>query len=690
MITALRSSFVCIAVLAATDLARAGDVLTPHRVAELRSVTSAATSPDGKHVAYTIAAPRKPFVDDDGAPWTELWVLDTESGAVRPFVTGKNDLSNVAWTPDGSALAFLTKRGDDQNTALYLLPFAGGEATRAASLETAIASFSLSPDGKRAALVAPPAEDAARKKEQEKGFKQEIYEEDWKPNRVWIATLFDGQAKPAALAIDGSVTQVKWSPVDDRLLIAKSPTSLVDDEMMKSRVSIVDAASGKELARFDNPGKLGAMAWSADGARIAMQSAADVHDPSAGRLMIASSSGRALVDPLPNYAGDVAAFAWADATHVMYVASQGVWTVFEKIDVTSGEGAKTILPAGGAILSSVSLSKDGQHAAFVAHTPQHPPEVYTMSHGDAGPKRATHCNPWLDSLRLAQQELVKFKARDGLELEGLLVRPLDETKGSRYPLILYVHGGPESHHQNGWLTSYGDPAQVAAAEGFAVFHVNYRGSTGRGVAFAKLSQGDPAGAEFDDLVDGVDALIASGLVDASKVGVTGGSYGGYATGWLSTAYSQRFAAGVMFVGISDKLSKVGTTDIAEEEFLVHALHRPWDAWEFLLTRSPIWYAGKSTTPLLILGGKDDPRVDPGQSRELYRHLKVHGNAPVRLVRYPGEQHGNRKACARLDYTLRCMEWFEHYLKGPGGAPPKWDLDHHEAQAADKLEASASR
>jgi dipeptidyl aminopeptidase/acylaminoacyl peptidase len=256
----------------------------------------------------------------------------------------------------------------------------------------------------------------------------------------------------------------------------------------------------------------------------------------------------------------------------------------------------------------------------------------------------------------------------------VLVRPLEEKKDQHYPLILCVHGGPESHDDGGWQTGYSKPGQIAAAQGIATFYPNYRGSTGRGVAFSELSQGDPAGKEFDDLIDAVDHLISTGLVDKDKVGVTGGSYGGYATAWCSTKFSERFAAGVMFVGISDHVSKVGTTDIADEEYFVHMMKRPWEEWSKLLERSPITYAGQCKTPLLILGGKDDPRVNPGQSRELYRQLKLHGQAPVRLVIYPGEGHGNRKACSRLDYNLRMMEWMVHYLKGPGGAMPPFEID----------------
>jgi len=164
-------------------------------------------------------------------------------------------------------------------------------------------------------------------------------------------------------------------------------------------------------------------------------------------------------------------------------------------------------------------------------------------------------------------------------------------------------------------------------------------------------------------------------VDRSKVGVTGGSYGGYATAWCSTRYSDRFAAGVMFVGISDLVSKAGTTDIPMEEMLVHASRWPWEDWKLMLERSPIFYANKARTPLLILDGKEDPRVHPSQSLVMYRYVKVLSKAPVRLVLYPGEGHGIRFAAHRLDYNLRMIQWMEHYLKGPGGEPPPYEIEY---------------
>ena len=664
-----------LAFLAALAHAEDKPGITPHQVASLRSVSSAAISPDGKEIAYTLSVPRKAGEDDDGPAWTELHLYDVASAKDRTYIGGKADVGSVAWTPDGSGIGFLAKRGDDKFNRLYVIAKDGGEARAAVKTKSAISAYSFAPDGKRVAFVASDPEPENVKKLQDKGFKQEIYEEDWRPDKLWIATLYDEEAAPVALDVKGSLRQVKWNPTNDTLAISVTPTPLVDDEYMRIRVQIVDAATGDMRAKIENPGKLGAFAWSPDGKRVALISAADKHDPSAGRLTIATEGSP--IDVLPNYPGDVVSFAWQDADDILYVAAQGVATAFEKVSIQSGGSPKTLIPTSGPVLQSVSLSKDGKRAAFVASTPENPPELFTMQHGDSSPTRCTNSNPWLADVGLAKQEVVRLKARDGLELEGVLVRPLGEVARKLYPLILCVHGGPEAHDSNGWSTNYSRPGQMAAARGIAVFYPNYRGSTGRGVAFSKLSQGDPAGKEFDDLVDCVDHLVATGLVDKERVGITGGSYGGYATGWCSTRYSDRFAAGVMFVGIGDNISKVGTTDIPDEDYYVHSMARPWENWQFLLERSPIYHAGDCKTPLLILGGKDDPRVNPGQSREMYRHLKLRSKAPVRLVMYPGEQHGNRKAAARLDYNLRMLEWMEHYLVGPGGEPPPHTIDYED-------------
>ncbi len=652
------------------------EVFTPQHIAKIRSVGGGIISPDGAHIAYTLSVPRQPNKDDDGGAWSELHVVDTQ-GQDRPFITGHVNIGSIAWTPDGRGISFLDKRGDDEHKSLYVIPIDGGEARNVLEHETGVGSYSWSPDGKRVAFLARAKKDKAKKKLEKKGFKAEIYEEQGQPKLVWIGTPDDEDAKPESLDLPGSAVRVKWSPVDNRLAVALAPSPRIDDQYMKSKLHIVDADSGDVRTQFDNPGKLGSFTWSPDGKNLAVISAEDLNDPAEGRLMIAPAAGGALRNILPDFAGHVSAVAWQDHDTVMYVAGVGCRTMLGKID-TDSRNKKMLVSTDGPVLAGLSLTRDGMRSATIGQSARHPREVFTMKHGDAGPTRLTDSNPWLDEMRFADQEIVRYKTRDGMEIEGVLIRPLDEKPGTRYPLILYVHGGPEAHVSDAFITRYSNPGQYAAANGFAVFCPNYRGSTGRGVAFSKLGQADYAGGEFNDLVDAVTHLHKTGLIDKDRVGITGGSYGGFATAWGATNLTEHFAAGVMFVGISDHVSKFGTTDIPNEMYLVHSRTWPWDDWDFFRERSPITYTPQARTPLLILHGKNDTRVHPSQSMELYRYLKTLGKVPVRLVFYPGEGHGNRKAAGRLDYSLRMMRWMEHYLKTPAtrtSPPPPHELDY---------------
>jgi dipeptidyl aminopeptidase/acylaminoacyl peptidase len=669
-----RSTSLVLASLAAFACSSRGaepERFTPRHVARIRSVTSAAIAPDGSRVAYVLSIPRRPPAEDDGPAWAELHMVGKD-GASRPFVAGEVNVSEVAWTPDGKSVAFIAKRGKDEHKALYLISAEGGEARRVVAHGSDISAFALAPDGRRVAFLATEPEPKAKEDLKKKGFNQVVFEEDPKPTRVWLARLDDPEAKPKPLDLPGSASELRWSPAGPRLVVALAPTPSVDDNMMKRRLHIVDADKGSVVGRVDNVGKLGKVAWSPDGRNLAYISAADINDPAAGRLMLVPAEGGTPRDRLPDYEGHVADLGWRNAETLLFLGDVGTKAALGVIRI-NGNGSNKPEP-GETVFTSISITPDGNSAAFVGQSPTHLGEVFVAVPNET-PRRLTDSNPWLKDMAFARQEVVRYKARDGLEIEGILIRPLGTPEGTRVPLVLDVHGGPESHIRDGWLTGYSLPGQLLAARGIAVFLPNYRGSTGRGVAFSKLSQGDPAGKEFDDLVDGVDYLVATGLVDKAKVGITGGSYGGYATAWCSTRYTDRFAAGVMFVGISDVISKTGTTDIPEEEYLVHARRRPWENWSGLLERSPIYHAKDAKTPLLILHGKDDPRVFPGQSLELYRFLKVSGKAPVRLVLYPGEGHGNLRAASRLDYNLRMVQWLEHYLKGPGGSPPPSEVDY---------------
>lgn len=646
--------------------------LTPHDVAEMRNVGEAAIAPSGDAIAYTLNVPRPPGDGDDGPAWRELHVL-LGDGASLPFITGEANVRQVGWTPDGAHITFVSKRGDDEHNGLYVIPRRGGEARLAASLPNGVNAYKLCSDGQSLALIGAEKKDDDAEEWADKGFDQNIYEENLQYSRLWIATLGeDGEADvpDEPLALEGSVMAAAWSPGCDRLAVSAARSPLVDDTLMQTRIQVV-GKDGGSVVKIANPGKLGRVEFSPDGKNLAMISAEDLHDPREGRLMVVPADGGELRDLLPGLLGHIQDFAWESNGKLTYLVHEGVEARLGSVGLDGKDSTR--LEPGGPIFTAFDRAASGA-MALVASTPTHPAELFRL---DGTLERKTDSNPWLAERRLAPQEVVRHTARDGLELEGLLVRPLDEKKGQRYPLILVVHGGPEAHHSNDWLTAYHRPAQTGAAQGFAVFYPNYRASTGRGVEFSKLDHGDPAGKQFDDLVDAVDHLVEMGLVDKDKVGITGGSYGGYASAWGATYYSERFAAAVMSVGISEKIAKFGTSDIPNELFLVHERHWPWDDFQMALERSPVYYVKKAKTPILITHGQKDTRVFPGQSMILYRFLKTIGQTPVRLVLYPNEGHGNRNAAARLDFSLRQLRWMRHYLqdKGRDAEPPAWDVDY---------------
>jgi dipeptidyl aminopeptidase/acylaminoacyl peptidase len=659
--------------------------MTSEDVARLSWVDDAAISPDGRSVAYVQVVQRTPFDDEDGPAWQELHVMGPD-GASRPFVTGDVRVGGVSWTRDGAEIAFTARREGDDETGLYLISTAGGEARRVLSHASGVSTYAFSADGSEVAFLAEDEGDGVLDQLAESGFDAVVVEEEDLDGWLWIARRSedgdDGTYGDARrIEVDGHVEDLDWC--GDRLALAVAPTSRIDDVYMQTRLRVLNT-DGETVAQIANPGKLGEIGWSPDCAKLAFISGETINDPSEGRLMVADAATGRTTDLMPDYPGHVLDFAWSGAGEggageLVVLGDEGVESVLYSVSASGGE--PTVLrSAGGGVFEALTLSDDGSRLAMLGESASHPTEVFVAEVGDLGSgsvelRRATTSNPWLAEIDFGRQEAITFEARDGLELEAILIHPVGRSGDTRVPLVVYVHGGPEAHDRNGWLTAYSRPGQVAAGQGMAVVYVNYRGSTGRGVEFSMLSQGRPAREEFDDLVDAVDHLVETGLVDRDRVGITGGSYGGYASAWGATYYSERFAAAVMMVGISNKISKINTSDIPEELYLVHERKRLWDDWRHFLEASPVYHVEKARTPLLIMHGDSDTRVHPSQSLELYRAIKTATDTPVRLVFFPGEGHGNRRSASRYDYNLRMLRWFEHYLMGPGGDKPPARLDY---------------
>lgn len=642
-------------VISSVSSAQSG--LTPEDVAKLKIVTGAAISADGDYAAYTISVPADPYKENRRGR-TELHVLNIETGESMLYYS-TSGVGSVAFRPGHNSITFLTSRDDDETRSLYELPLNGGEAWKLFSHNSNIINYEWAGDGDHIAFT---ANEQLPGTETKLPYSPEIYEENIPDRHAFIANVRNKDQRPYRVQVDGTVYLMQWSPDDSKLAVSAAPTPKVDDFYMFQQVFIVDYATREVVAEIDNEGKIGHIEWSPDGTRLALLAGQDIHDPIDGRILIVSASGGVpqIIDR--DFQGKYEQISWSGENTIHFLASEGVYMSFGTIR-PNGTQKRYIIESSELIPGSFDRSDDNT-TLFTANSASHPNEIYVMGSRDQEPIRMTVTNPWLNDVGLGRQEVVRYTARDNaFEIEGILIYPLNYSEGDPIPIITQVHGGPEAHYSNGWLTSYSMPGQMAAARGYGVFYPNYRGSTGRGIEFVYSSQGGAAAEEFDDIVDGIDYLIERGIADENRIGVTGGSYGGFASGWMSTYYSDRFAASVMFVGVSNNISKWGTSDIPEELYLVHARERIWeDNWDKYLRKSPIYWVERSQTPILILHGAEDTRVHPAQSMELYRHLKVRKpDLPLRLIFYPGEGHGNANSTARYDYSLRMLRWFDTYL-----------------------------
>ena len=656
--------------------------LSPIDVVSLSYVVEVYPSPDGSQIAFTRLSPR--LADAEPGPDNiHLCIVAADGGDVRTLLGGTRRVSGVNWSPDGNSICFLHKGDGDDATQVYSLPMAGGEPTRLTNVERGVSSYSFRPNSpQELAFVSTNETPATDEKATKLGFKQLVYEEQFNNSSLYLYNIESG--KSTQLTTDGHVNSFVWSADGSNIAAAISPRSLVDDTYMFQRMHLVNVDSKSVRSLWQNPGKIGHYDFSPDGNTLAIISAVDVQDPHAGNLFainIANGQANLLTD---GFRGMVHDFQWTSNDRIRACISKGVHNTLATLNTDSGSWAEES-PIGPAFASFKRLAGDGNGYAVAGSTPTHPAEVFTYLRGEW--KRLTNSNPQLGDFALGRQTVETITARDGLKFEGLLMWPAGYEEGKRYPMIIVAHGGPESHFSNGWNTNYSNWGQMAAGKGYFAWYPNYRASTGYGVEFAKADHGDPMGAQFNDHLDAIAAFDARGLIDPKRVGVGGGSYGGYTAAWAATKETQHFACAVSFVPVIEVHTKWLTSDIPWEFYYVHYQEKlPHEALELLRERSPLTYATQCDTPLLILGGTADTRINSSQPFMLYRAVKFATDTPVRYVQYPGEGHGNRMNVYRYDYAVRTMRWFDKYLAEGDhrdDLPPGYALDLSAWEETDK-------
>lgn len=653
-----------ILVLLSATILFAQNRISPEMVVSLKNVSTAVIDPTGKNVAYILSTARS--VDEEkGGRYSELFVIPAAGGAARQFTYKPQGVSSPQWSPDGKWIYFSAVRKEqDSHNAVYRIALDGGEAQIVAKAENGLSAYLLSPDGKWIAYIMTDAETAEDKQNAKVGKDVKTVDKNFKFPRLYVQSADGGEAK--AVTGDVAVWSFAWSPDASKLAYQASATPRTDDSYMFKKLYTVSREGGEAKMLTDTNGKLGEMRWSPDGQSIAFTAGVDESDPAAGSIFVVPAAGGNASNITENYQGTVSGIDWINAATLAFTAVERSHTVLKTIPAKGGKMA-AIIESGYTFLSA-SFANDGKTFATSANTDNHPNEAFSGNLSTKKLTRLTNSNPELANVKLSGSEEISWKARDGLEITGVLMLPTDYEKGKRYPCIVQIHGGPESAYLDGWSTNYVQWGELLAARGFVVFSPNYRGSTGRGVAYAKADHKDLGGQEFEDVIDGLAHLNQQGLIDLNHVGIGGFSYGGYFSALAATRYTEHFKAASMGAGISNWISFTGTSDIPHENSMVHWNLSVWDNMEKVWQASPMAHIQKSNTALLISHGEKDDRVPIGQGWEIYTALKMLDKT-VEFDIYPREPHGFREVNHQLFSIQRNLEWFEKYVKSGSAAKP---------------------
>jgi dipeptidyl aminopeptidase/acylaminoacyl peptidase len=613
--------------------------LTPEKLLNVRTISDLRFSPDGQLIAFVVAEPVKGTTRA-----RHIWMLDVKTREVRQFTNSAKTEDTPRWSADGKRLAFISNRDDVRQ--IYVISLAGGEAKRILETKHEIDNFSWSPDGKQIAFFAPePKTDAEDKKEKDKDDAR-VVDRDEHLRRLWLLDPDSGKVRQITSG-RWRINEAEWLP-NGAMMIA-SATDHPEADVDTNRIYSINLSDGKMTEVAAPRGPFGRLRVSPDGRMVAYV-AAPVDGPSAHDLFLLSfADGKSRNFTSTGLDRPVLAYSWISNSNLVATIQNGPRTNFVWIAGDGKLDQSATLPTNPRTFDVSS----GGTIAFVGSSAAEPDEVWLRADNKPA-ERISDFNKSLRQLSILKPEWFRYQSFDGLEIEGALIKPAGYVAGTRVPLIALIHGGPTG----AWQDSIESWGQLLAARGFAVFYPNIRGSTGYGHKFVEINRGDWGGADFKDVMAGVDYLIAQNIADPQRLGIGGWSYGGYMSEWAITQ-TNRFKAAVSGAGLSNLASEFGTE--AGSSYDQWFFGVPYENLDVFMKSSPIKYLKNAKTPTLILQGEAD-RTDPiGQSQELYRGLKYYG-VEAELVLYPREPHGFTEEKHLIDRLNRIVAWYEKHLK----------------------------
>jgi dipeptidyl aminopeptidase/acylaminoacyl peptidase len=652
--------------------------ITPEDYFAFKFISDPRISADGKAIAYVLTT----IDQKKNRRESSIWLIPADgSSAPRRLSSEFFSASSPRWSPDGKTLAFLSARASEPSAAekpksqIYLLSISGGgEATALTKLRNAVQSFQWSPEGSRIVVVsssgAMDGVATADRKSDVRHYTHIRYKYndtgwfDDKRRHLWVVNLPDGDAKQITQGQDWDDTDPQWSPDGTRIAFVSDRTGKAYDNSHNTDVWVIPAAGGALTKISDHAFEDESPRWSPDGKQILFAGQTAAHQ--FPKLYLTDSAGGAAsqlaVKDLDLIPSDI---HWPAPGSLLFSSGvKGETHIFRADLAARTFSAVTSGPRG---IHAFDINETTREMVYLAGDFEHPADLYISNLDGSGERQLTHVNSELWSqLELQPVERLPYKSTDGWAVDGFFVKPLGWQAGKKYAMILVIHGGPEGMIGVDWNHEF----QVYAAQGWAVFFCNPRGSTGYGEKFERGEINNWGGMDYQDIMAGVDAALKKyPWVDSNDLGVTGGSYGGYMTNWI-VSHTNRFKAAVTLRSISNFISDDGTRDGAyghEDYFkgiLFDDFDQYWDA-------SPLKYVRNVRTPTLILHSDNDFRVPIEQGEQWFRALQHYG-VPSEIVFFPHENH-NLTRTGEPKHIVESLNWqlywFERYLNGDSKAKP---------------------
>ncbi len=651
----------CLLVLGATSLvnAQTKHVPTIDELLTLKSVGAVSISPDAKWIAYTVGyGDFKPdaFVN-------QIFLAEIATGRTFQVTRGEKSSGTVRWSPDSQWLGFLSNRVEDKNQIFVINPL-GGEAMQLTKSETSIGNFAWSEDGKSIAYTATEPAPPVSKERKDYMGDFEVVRKEYNFNHIWTLTVSDAfkgpiVGKQRTKKKEFSVDSFSWSP--DSTKLAFSAT--VNPDLIQGvtgDVYVLNLGDDSIKKIVSAPGPDNGPRWSPDGKQI-------IYSTSFNRMPWYATNSRLAIIPAEGGTPKPIAESFDENANVLDWKPEGIY--FSALQKTASHLFK-LDPATGNIVrisqpdnlmgGSASLSRDGQTLAFSAASPTSLNEVFVTDLRKFAPRKLTDMTEQTKNLILGTRELVSWKSTDGVEIEGVVIKPADFDPNKKYPLLCIIHGGPTGIDRPILLTpdSRIYPSDIWAARGAVILKVNYRGSAGYGEKFRTLNVRNLGVGDAWDVISGVDSLIAKGSIDRNRVACMGWSQGGYISAFL-TASSDRFVAISVGAGISDWATYYYNTDVTP--FTIHYLgNNPIDDPEIYKKTSPVAYIKAAKTPTLIQHGELDRRVPIANAYQLRQALEDKG-VKVEMIVYKGFGHGINKPRSQRAVMQHNLAWFNHYI-----------------------------